>query len=183
MHVLPLVDQHPGLLKAEIFTIENFRSGASWVASRAFGVDSHHGAPALTSEAQLSSNMLVLIGTPAIPTGHVTSQDGNVNVLVLVVQGCLWCRLLTYSITRQLLCGCLMSMPLSQSVLRTLMTQEVTTMQQKRARVLGAGRLAALVSPHLVVYFHYTTSARITGIAADAAQGGFKTNFRHYVVP
>ncbi|CAL5222086.1 g4393 [Coccomyxa viridis] len=42
-HVLPLVEQHPGLLKAETFTIDNFRRAASWVASRAFGVDSHHG--------------------------------------------------------------------------------------------------------------------------------------------
>jgi hypothetical protein len=42
-HVLPLVEQHPMLLKAEVFTLANFRKAASWVASRAFGVDSHHG--------------------------------------------------------------------------------------------------------------------------------------------
>ena len=50
MHVQPLVEQHPGLLKAETFTIDNFRRAASWVASRAFGVDSNHGAPAETSK-------------------------------------------------------------------------------------------------------------------------------------
>ena len=43
-HVLPLIEQHPGILKAEVFTLHNFRRAASWVASRAFGVDSHHGA-------------------------------------------------------------------------------------------------------------------------------------------
>ena len=42
-HVLPLVKQHPMLLKAEVFTLANFRKAASWVASRAFGVDSDHG--------------------------------------------------------------------------------------------------------------------------------------------
>lgn len=152
MHVLPLVDQHPGLLKAEMFTIGNFRRAASWVASRAFGVDSHHGAAALTSEAHSCIDVLALTGTPGILTGRVMSQNGKSDVLTLVVQGCLWCHLLTYSITRQLLCGCLMSTPSSQSVSRTLMIQEVTTMQQKRARVLGAGHLAVLVNPHHVVH-------------------------------
>ena len=42
-HVLPLVCEHPTLFKSEFFTLENFRMAASWVASRAFGVDSHHG--------------------------------------------------------------------------------------------------------------------------------------------
>lgn len=44
MHVIPLVKQHPRILKADVFTLDNFRRAASWVASRAFGVDSHHGA-------------------------------------------------------------------------------------------------------------------------------------------
>ena len=43
MHVIPLVKQHPRILKPDDFTLDNFRRAASWVASRAFGVDSHHG--------------------------------------------------------------------------------------------------------------------------------------------
>ncbi|CAL8465452.1 g4988 [Coccomyxa elongata] len=42
-HVLPLLRQHPDRLAANAFTLEGFRMAASWVASRAFGVDSFHG--------------------------------------------------------------------------------------------------------------------------------------------
>ena len=42
-HVLPLVEQYPERLRAGDFTPERFMVAASWVASRAFGVDSHHG--------------------------------------------------------------------------------------------------------------------------------------------
>ncbi len=42
-NVLPLARQHPDRLAANAFTLEAFRTAASWVASRAFGVDSFHG--------------------------------------------------------------------------------------------------------------------------------------------
>ncbi len=42
-HVLPLLRQHPDRLAANAFNLEGFRMAASWVASRAFGVDSFHG--------------------------------------------------------------------------------------------------------------------------------------------
>ncbi len=43
-HVPPLCAAHPGRLPARRMTLEAFRAAASWVASRAFGVDSYHGA-------------------------------------------------------------------------------------------------------------------------------------------
>lgn len=44
--VLPLVARlHPGRLSPGAFTLERFRAAASWIASRAFGVDSFHGKP------------------------------------------------------------------------------------------------------------------------------------------
>ncbi len=42
-HVPALVEQHADRLRADSFTLESFRVAASWVASRAFGVDSFHG--------------------------------------------------------------------------------------------------------------------------------------------
>jgi hypothetical protein len=42
-HVPPLCAAHPGRLPARRMTLEAFRTAASWVASRAFGVDSYHG--------------------------------------------------------------------------------------------------------------------------------------------
>ncbi|BDA50036.1 probable N-lysine methyltransferase SETD6 at N-terminal half [Coccomyxa sp. Obi] len=42
-NVLPLLRQHPDRLATDAFTLEAFRTAASWVASRAFGVDSFHG--------------------------------------------------------------------------------------------------------------------------------------------
>jgi SET domain-containing protein 6 len=41
--VLPLVAQYPERLPPAAFTLDRFMAAASWVASRAFGVDSHHG--------------------------------------------------------------------------------------------------------------------------------------------
>ena len=41
--VAPLAARHPGRLSPGAFTLERFRAAASWVASRAFGVDSFHG--------------------------------------------------------------------------------------------------------------------------------------------
>ena len=123
-HVSPLVEQHQGLLKAETFTIDNFRRAASWVASRAFGVDSHHGAPAVSSVSSGMFTRLCWHKTPA--QGHVMCRKRL--AFMMTVQGCLWCRLLIYSITRQPLYGCLMSTPLSQSALRTHTSQGATTM-------------------------------------------------------
>ncbi|KAL4428484.1 hypothetical protein ABPG75_002573 [Micractinium tetrahymenae] len=42
-HVLPLLPKHPGRLNKEFITLENFHIAASFVASRAFGVDEWHG--------------------------------------------------------------------------------------------------------------------------------------------
>lgn len=41
--VLPLVARYPGRLSPGAFTLQGFHAAASWVASRAFGVDSFHG--------------------------------------------------------------------------------------------------------------------------------------------
>ena len=41
-HLLPLVTQYPAL-KQPSMTLDSFRVAASWVASRAFGVDNYHG--------------------------------------------------------------------------------------------------------------------------------------------
>ncbi len=43
-HVPPLCAAHPERLPARRMTLDAFRAAASWVASRAFGVDSYHGA-------------------------------------------------------------------------------------------------------------------------------------------
>ncbi|KAL4439191.1 hypothetical protein ABPG77_004093 [Micractinium sp. CCAP 211/92] len=42
-HVLPLLAKHPGRLVDEFVTLEHFHVAASYVASRAFGVDEWHG--------------------------------------------------------------------------------------------------------------------------------------------
>ena len=41
--VLPLLEQYPESLNKAHFTFETFQIAASWVASRAFGVDKWHG--------------------------------------------------------------------------------------------------------------------------------------------
>lgn len=41
-HLKPLVTQYPAL-KQPSMTLDSFRVAASWVASRAFGVDNYHG--------------------------------------------------------------------------------------------------------------------------------------------
>lgn len=41
-HLLPLVSQYPALSHPSM-TLDTFRVAASWLASRAFGVDSYHG--------------------------------------------------------------------------------------------------------------------------------------------
>jgi hypothetical protein len=43
-NVLPLVHQYPDRMPLPAFNLQTFRIAASWVASRAFGVDSYHGA-------------------------------------------------------------------------------------------------------------------------------------------
>ena len=48
-HILPWAEQFPERLRMTAFTKEHFEAAASWVASRAFGVDSHHGAATVTS--------------------------------------------------------------------------------------------------------------------------------------
>lgn len=42
-HVLPLLERYPGRLRREGITLENFHVAASYVASRAFGIDDYHG--------------------------------------------------------------------------------------------------------------------------------------------
>lgn len=42
-HLQPLPRRHPRRLQAAFWTLDNFKRAASWVASRAFGVDSWHG--------------------------------------------------------------------------------------------------------------------------------------------
>lgn len=41
--ILPLLARHPGRLRPEALTLDNFHVAASLVASRAFGVDEWHG--------------------------------------------------------------------------------------------------------------------------------------------
>jgi hypothetical protein len=45
-HVQPLVEKYPGRLRPDFLTLDNFHAAASFVASRAFGVDEWHGAVA-----------------------------------------------------------------------------------------------------------------------------------------
>ena len=92
-------------------------------------------------------HMPVLTEIPGTRTCHVLEKIGRSYAFMLGVQGCLWCRLLIYSITRQPLCGCLMSMPSSQFALRTHMSREAKMKQQQHVKATGAGSLAALVSP------------------------------------
>ena len=42
-HVAPWAAQFPERLRLEAFNLESFRNAASWIASRAFGVDDYHG--------------------------------------------------------------------------------------------------------------------------------------------
>lgn len=42
-NVLPLLDLYPKRMPRHAFTLDVFRVAVSWVASRAFGVDSYHG--------------------------------------------------------------------------------------------------------------------------------------------
>ena len=43
-HIVPLMGKYPDeLTRAQDFTFERFKVAASWVSSRAFGVDSWHG--------------------------------------------------------------------------------------------------------------------------------------------
>ena len=43
-HLRPWAAQFPSHLRVAAFTWERFKTAASWVASRAFGVDGWHGA-------------------------------------------------------------------------------------------------------------------------------------------
>ena len=48
-HIADLVGRYPDqLTRAQDFTFERFKIAASWVSSRAFGVDSWHGESRLT---------------------------------------------------------------------------------------------------------------------------------------
>ena len=46
-HLLPLIDQYPALNHPSM-NLDTFRVAASWLASRAFGVDSYHGKHGIT---------------------------------------------------------------------------------------------------------------------------------------
>jgi len=48
-HVLPLLSKYPGRLRPDFITLHNFNVAASFVASRAFGVDEWHGGWATVS--------------------------------------------------------------------------------------------------------------------------------------
>lgn len=45
-HAQPLLEKYPGRLRPDFLTLDNFHAAASFVASRAFGVDEWHGAAA-----------------------------------------------------------------------------------------------------------------------------------------
>lgn len=57
-NVLPLVNEYPEQLAAHAFTLDNFRIAASWVASRAFGVDSYHGMTCASMQVKLKQALL-----------------------------------------------------------------------------------------------------------------------------
>ena len=65
--VAPLVARHPGRLSPGAFTLQGFRAAASWVASRAFGVDSFHGGGPL--------------GPAALSPPEITCRVGDLPVL------------------------------------------------------------------------------------------------------
>ena len=54
-HLLPWAAQFPDRLRLPEFTWDRFRTAASWVASRAFGVDGWHGASCGPRHLQLAS--------------------------------------------------------------------------------------------------------------------------------
>ena len=59
--VLPLITRHPDVFDAAALSLTAFRNAASWVGSRAFGVNAFHGAPC----SAVSDQALVLARLPA----------------------------------------------------------------------------------------------------------------------
>ena len=51
-HIAPWAAQFPDRLRLEAFNLDNFRNVASWVASRAFGVDDYYGTYSLPASSR-----------------------------------------------------------------------------------------------------------------------------------
>lgn len=80
-HIVPLLATYPDRLDATQLTQASFNAAASWVASRAFGIDDYHGM--LLPTAPLSNHVSILHITTELSLILLPLHDGQHAVLCL----------------------------------------------------------------------------------------------------
>ena len=152
-NVRPLVE-HADRLKPDAFTLDTFRTAASWVASRAFGVDSFHGALLIHHHQCTAPIDWHLSCTPAFYWKIDYTQD---LMLVVSVQECRWCHWRTFSITRPPLSSFLMSISLNPPAMNKTTPVKMTiplhqVSPHPTTLIASFGILTAIIMQDIVPY-------------------------------
>eukprot|EP00887_Chlorella_sp_A99_P004898 scaffold4.g4898.t1 len=75
-HILPLLARHPGRLDARGITLGAFHTAASYVASRAFGIDAYHG-DAMVPLADIFNHKCSVVELDPAYAVHGQEEDGS----------------------------------------------------------------------------------------------------------
>ena len=65
--IVPVLQRHPDVFKGKDLTLAAFRNAASWVGSRAFGINAYHGTTAVLTSTQTVTDQCLTPGMALMP--------------------------------------------------------------------------------------------------------------------